>query len=113
MPAPRRHDDDEAFDAKRLRGAGLDSQTKWIVGVVSTTVLALALWGLTADRASVEHKLNSLDSRVTATEQLTRAIVAGQSAQIATADARWEEVKRSLERMERDITAIKAEVRQR
>lgn len=108
MSAPRRRDDDDAFDARRLRGPSLDSQTKWVVGVVSTTVMALALWGLQADRASVESRLGNLDQRVIATEQLTRAIVAGQSAQQATADARWEEVKRSLERIERDTAMLKS-----
>ena len=61
MSPSRRHTDDEDTDhtsRRRLVQLNLNGHTKWAVGIVSTAVVALAIWGVQADRKRVEDRLS-------------------------------------------------------
>lgn len=95
MAPPRRSSDNEDEDYSRNRRAGgiFNGHTKWVVGVVSAGIVSALTFLIVLDRQAI-------DRRITALEQLTMQLARQQDAQAAEARARWEEIQRSLSRIE-------------
>lgn len=95
MAPPRRSSDNGEADhrADRRAHGPFNGHTKWVVGVVSTAIISALTFLIGADRLSV-------DRRITALEQLTMQLARQQDARGAEADARWQEIQRSLQRIE-------------
>lgn len=98
MAQPRRQTDDEEMDFSRLRRGGsiLNGHTKWVVAVVSTGGVAALTWLVTQDRLRVERRLDE--------QQASIAVIMNRAeSYTAKSDARWEEIQRSLVRIEDEL----------
>lgn len=101
MAPPRRRTDEEQEDYSRLRGGSpFNGHTKWVVTVVSSAIVGALAFLLAADR-------NGIERRLTAVEQLAISTAQSQKVHESEGDARWEEIKRTLERIEADVRAFK------
>lgn len=95
MAPPRRSSDNVEADHRPERQVHgpFNGHTKWVVGVVSAGIVSALTFLVVADRQSI-------DRRITALEQLTMQLARNQDSQVAESRARWEEVQRSLQRIE-------------
>jgi hypothetical protein len=106
MSSPRRDGDDVEDDHRKERRGGLgriDSLTKWVVGAFCVLLLGALTTLAARDRASIDLKDKEQDERILALEQLSRNLAIQQ----AGTDARWDEVKRTLARIEGDVKDLK------
>lgn len=102
MASPRRQTDSEDDDYRKLRGGSgpLNGHTRWVVGVVSTAIIGALAFLLVQDR-------NGIDRRLSAVEQLSMVTAQSMRAHEGESVARWDEIRRSLDRIEKDISTIK------
>lgn len=108
--APRRETDsgEEDFTSSRR---GDSSHTKWVIGIVSATIVSLAGWGIINDRNTVERRLEQLDKRVEAVETLALTAVSNQAIQAERSRVQWDEVQRTLAEIKIDLKDVKREVK--
>lgn len=103
-PLRRHSDEDQEADYRQLRArGGLDAHTKWVVGAFGTLVLGSITTLVAWTHEASERKNKEQDDRITAVEQLARTLAIQQ----AGTDARWEEIKRTMSRIEGDLKDLK------
>lgn len=101
MASPRRESDSALEDHRSQRGGGgLNGHTKWVVGVVSTAIVASLGWFVVTDRSGVERRLLANEILAISTAQAQRAYE-------AKSDARWEEIQRTLQEIKLDVKEVK------
>jgi gas vesicle protein len=110
VPSPvgqyRRHEDPPSEDYTRLRGRrprnGLDTLTKWIVGVVATAIVGSSAYLLVRDRLSIDVARGELSQRV----DVTSALAANHEVQIQLIRQRQDRVLADLSAIQKDIDDI-------
>jgi len=107
MAPPRRREDSEKHDYRRLRGGLQNGHTKWVVGVVSAGIVTALGWLLVNDRTGFDRRLIAVEAHVVAVETLTRTTQAAQQAHVMQATARWEEILRRLSEIQADVKEVK------
>ena len=109
----RRASDDEGEDYRARRKTypvlvqRLNGHTKWVVGAVSTAILAVAAWGIQSDHASIIKRIEA--GEVERTELRSQLILVLRDRAVDAAESRQfrEETQRTLAEIKIDVKEVK------